>query len=53
VKLALKGWHFGDVTDIAKDVTEELKKLSPEGFQERSNTFMISGTSVETILKEM
>ena len=32
-KLALKGREFCDVTDIIKNSTEELKKLSKYGFQ--------------------
>ena len=43
MKLSLKRWHLDDATDIAKDVTEELKMLSPEGFQECSSTIMVSG----------
>jgi hypothetical protein len=34
LKSALKGWHFFDATDITKNATEELKRLSHNGFQE-------------------
>ena len=33
-KSALKGRRFCDVTDIIKNATEELKRLSQNGFQE-------------------
>jgi hypothetical protein len=34
LKSALTGRRFCDVTDITKDATEELKRLSQDGFQE-------------------
>jgi hypothetical protein len=34
LKSALKGWSFCDATDIIKNATEELKRLSQKGFQE-------------------
>jgi hypothetical protein len=34
LKSALKGRRFCDVTEIIKNVTEELKRLSQNGFQE-------------------
>jgi transposase len=34
LKSALKGRLFGDVTDIIKNATEELKRLSQNGAQE-------------------
>jgi hypothetical protein len=34
MKLALKRGEFCDVTDIIKNVMEELKRLSKYGFQE-------------------
>jgi len=33
-KSALKGWRLSDDADIIKDVTEEQKSLSQNGFQE-------------------
>jgi hypothetical protein len=29
----LKGWRFSDATDVIKNVTEDLKKLSQNVFQ--------------------
>jgi len=34
LKSPLKGWRFCEATDINKNVTEELKRLSQNGFQE-------------------
>jgi hypothetical protein len=34
LKSALKEWSFCDATDIIKNATEELKRLSRKGFQE-------------------
>jgi len=34
LKSAVKGWGFCDATDIMKNLTEELKRLSQNGFQE-------------------
>jgi hypothetical protein len=34
-KSVLKGRRFCDATDIIQNATEELKKLSQNGFQER------------------
>jgi transposase len=34
LKSSLKGRHFCDATGITKDATEELKRLSQDGFQE-------------------
>jgi transposase len=34
LKLAFKGQRFCDATDIIKNATEELKRLSQNGFQE-------------------
>jgi len=31
LKSALKGWGFSDATDIIKNATEELKRLSRKG----------------------
>jgi transposase len=36
LKSALKGWGFCDATDIIKNLTEDLKRLSQNGFQECS-----------------
>jgi hypothetical protein len=35
LKSALKGWSFCDATDIIQNATEELKRLSQNGLQER------------------
>jgi hypothetical protein len=37
MKSALNGKHICDVTDISKNAKEELKKISPNGFQNVSN----------------
>ena len=34
LKSAMKEWHFCDFTNIIKNATEELKRLSENGFQE-------------------
>ena len=34
LRSALKGWLFCDATDIIKNTTEELKRLSQNGFRE-------------------
>jgi hypothetical protein len=34
LKSVLKGWRFCDATDIIKNATEELKRLSKNYFQE-------------------
>ena len=34
LKSAVKGWGFCDATHIMKNLTEELKRLSQNGFQE-------------------
>jgi hypothetical protein len=34
LKSALKGWRCCDATNIIKNATEELKRLSQNGFQE-------------------
>jgi hypothetical protein len=34
LKSSLKEWHFFDATDVIKNATEELKRLSQNGFQE-------------------
>ena len=34
LKSALNGWHFFDATDIIKNETEQLKRLSQNSFQE-------------------
>jgi len=39
LKSALKGQRLCDTTDIIKNATEELKKLSQNGFQEYSQHF--------------
>jgi hypothetical protein len=34
LNIAWKGWRFRDATDINKNATEELKRLSQNGFRE-------------------
>jgi hypothetical protein len=36
LKSASKGWGFCDATDIIKNSTDDLKRLSQNGFQECS-----------------
>ena len=43
LKSALKGRHFRDATDIIKNATEELKRVSQKNV---SNTFTVAGRSV-------
>jgi hypothetical protein len=56
IKLALKGWRFCDVIDI-KNATEELKRLSQNGFHECFQNIYIrwqkSIVAQGNILKEM
>jgi len=57
LKSALKGRRFCDITDIIKNATEELKRLSQNGFQEcfphiHSRWYKFI-TTQGTILKEM
>jgi len=50
VKSALKGWGCCDANDITQNVTEELKRLSQNGFQNVSNSFTIAGRSVYIVV---
>jgi len=34
LKSALKGWHFGDATDIIENAMEQVTRLPQNGFQE-------------------
>jgi len=47
LKSALKRRRFCDDTDIIKNVTEELKWLSQNGFQERFQKVSVAGRSVQ------
>ena len=47
MKSALKGWVFGDTTDIIKNATVELKRLSKLLPGKVSNTFTVAGRSVQ------
>ena len=57
LKLKLKERRFCDDTDIIKNVTEKLKRLSQNGFRNVSNTSTVVCRSVYlhkgAILKEM
>ena len=58
LKSALKGRQFCGATDIIRNATEELKRLSRKGFSRKvSSTFTVAVRSVylhkETILNEM
>jgi hypothetical protein len=46
LKSALKAWCFCDATDIIKNATDELKRLSQNGFQGCFQTFTVTGKSV-------
>jgi len=46
LKSALKVQHFYDATDIIKNMTEELKRLSQMASRNVSNTFTVAGRSV-------
>jgi transposase len=46
LKSALKGQRLCDTTDFIKNVTEELKRLSQNGFQEYFQHFTVGGRSV-------
>jgi hypothetical protein len=52
----MKGWRFYNTTDINKNATEELKRLS-QNARNVSNTFRVAGRSLwfqkGTILREM
>jgi hypothetical protein len=43
---ASKGRRFSDVTDVINNVTEELKSLLQNGFQEYFTIFTVTGRSV-------
>jgi hypothetical protein len=43
LKSALKGRRLCNVTDINTNATEELKKLSQNGFRNVSSTFSVAG----------
>ena len=41
MKSALKGWRFCDANDIIKNATEELKRLSQNGFKAQFQIFTL------------
>jgi transposase len=46
MKSALMVQHFYDATDIIKNMTEELKRLSQMASRNVSNTFTVTGRSI-------
>jgi len=45
LRLTLKGWRFCNVTDIIKNATEELKRLSQMVSENVSNIFTVADRS--------